>query len=254
NNFACRSPSHPNPVIVLHGILANAYIGINALYEYLGTQGFCTFSTTYGAFLPGVLPIDFGGVTSISQSSAEVAAFIQQVLASTGASQVDIVAHSEGGFLSLYVPKFYPYLQPHIRNIVAIGPPTHGTTISGLYDAAYIFGEPSRRLVGDLFEAVGCGACDDLGPQGPAVLALNDGPIAQPGIQYTIIASQYDEIVTPPSTAFVLEPSVVNLYIQQYCPADTAGHVHEPYDPNIQAVVANALNGHPAGPAFCSTG
>lgn len=239
---------------MLHGILANAYTGINALYDFLGTQGFCTFSATYGAFLPGVLPIDFGGVTSISQSSAEVAAFILQVLASTGASQVDIVGHSEGAFMALYVPKFYPYLQPYIRSVVAVGPPTHGTTISGIYEAAYIFGETSRRLIGDFFEAVGCGACDDLGPEGPAVIALNTGPIAQPGIQYTIIASQFDEIITPTTTAFVFEPGVINLYIQQYCPADASGHAREPYSPNIQAVVVNALNGYPAGPAVCSAG
>lgn len=196
--------------------------------------------------------VEFGGLKSVSVSSAEVAAFIQQVITQTGSPKVDLVGHSEGGLMTLYVPKFYSYLVPYISQAIAIAPPTHGSTLSGIYDLAYVLGETSRKLVGTVLETIDCGACDDLGPEGPAVVQLNQGPIAQPGILYTIIASMNDEFVTPVTTAsFVNEPGVRNLYIQQFCPADHVGHSGLPYDPNVQQTVRNILLGSLSGPAAC---
>lgn len=203
----------------------------------------------------GIIPIPFGGVAPIKDSAPEVVAFVHQVLALTGAAQVDMVGHSEGAFMSLWVAKFYPELNPYTSQIVALAPPTHGTDFSNFYDMAYIFGETSRKLVSDFFQAVQCGACDDLGIGGPAVIALNaDGPIAQPGIQYTILATQDDEFVTPPPVAFVEEPGVRNIYIQDYCPDDITGHHALSYDVNVQQVVRNTLLGHFDAPVTCLAG
>ncbi|KAI5362058.1 Putative lipase EstA/Esterase EstB, alpha/Beta hydrolase [Septoria linicola] len=254
NNFACRSAFHPNPVIVFHGLGCNAYSCINQLYDFLGSVGFCTFSTTYGVTFPGLLPFELGGTTSISQSSAELAAFVWQVITQTGASKVDFVGHSEGALQVLYVPKFYPYLSMHIDQVFAIAPPTHGTDLNGIYDLAYIFGDLSREFIGDLLQSVGCGACDDLGIGGPAVLALNAGKITQPGIQYTVLATIHDEFVTPTTTAFIDEPGVQNYYIQQFCPLDNVGHAGLPFDEDVQRMIANTLARSLIGPGYCSTG
>lgn len=150
------------------------------------------------------------------------------------------------------MPKFYPYLAPYIEQAIALAPPTHGSDLSGIYDLAYILGDVSRKSVSTTLQTIGCGACDDLGPDGPAVVQLTSGgPIAQPGIVYTILASMNDEFVTPTTTAFVNEPGVRNLYIQQFCPADRVGHSGLPYDHNVQQVVRNTLMGSLSGPAVC---
>ena len=155
--------------------------------------------------------------------------------------------------MSLYVPKFYPYLVPYIEQAIALAPPTHGADLSGIYDLAYVFGDFSRKFVGTVLQTITCGACDDLGPDGPAVVQLTtNGPIAQPGILYTIIASQSDEFVTPTTTAFVNEYGVRNLYIQQFCPGDGVGHTGIPFDPNVQQTVRNILLGTLVGPAVCA--
>ncbi|KXT13322.1 hypothetical protein AC579_7243 [Pseudocercospora musae] len=256
NDYSCRSAIHPNPVVMIHGLLSTYYTDINLLEAYLKSQGFCTFSFTYGVPF-GITLV--GGVRSIADSSREVADFILQVARLTGNPNIDLVSHSEGGFQALYVPKFYPQVAAVVRNVVAIGPPTHGTTVSGLYLLAYLGGHLTRDLVGDVFQTLGCGACDDLGGKGdgqdgPAVRALNQGPIAVPGIRYTIMISKQDEIVTPPETAFVNEPGVRNFFIQDYCPQEVVGHLGEPNSPNVHEIVVNTLSGSLAGPRICSAG
>jgi pimeloyl-ACP methyl ester carboxylesterase len=238
---ACSS-AHPNPVVLLHGLGATYYEDINLLETFLQQQGFCTFALTYGAYpnFPYV-----GGLTPIETSAVQIAAFINQTLESTGASKVDLVGHSEGAFQSLYVPKFTG-VAPVVDKIVAIAPPTHGTTFGGLYTLTNLIpGNPPLLsvVVDGLITTLGCAACAEILINGSAVEKLDAGPIVQAGNTLTVIASQLDELVTPTDTAFVYEPGVTNLYVQDYCSSDDVGHLDEGYDPNVWNLVRCALEG-----------
>ena len=249
NDFSCRpGAAHPDPVVFLHGLGATYYEDLNFLQSDVAGQGYCTFSLTYGAY-PGFPYV--GGLRPIAGSAAEIAAFVDKVRSATGASKVDIVGHSEGGFQSLYVTKTQG-LAAHIGTVVAIAPPTHGTTFGGLVNLAYLLGQ--RDLVGQALTAVGCGACNDLITGGPAVATLDAGPIAQAGVHYTIITSRADELVTPTATAFVDEPGVTNEYVQDFCPFDPVGHIGEAYDLNVWHLVENALDPAGAAPFPCLAG
>lgn len=251
NDLSCRpSAAHPDAVVLLHGLGATYYEDINFLQSQLASQGYCTFSLTYGAY-PGESFV--GGLQPIATSAAQIAAFVEQVHTATGA-KVDIVGHSEGGFQSLYVTKTQG-ISADIRRVVAIAPPAHGTTFAGLYNLAYVFGQQERDAVGTALNTFGCPACNDLGEGGSAVATLNNGPIAMPGVSYTIITSRYDELVTPTSTAFVNEPGVRNIYVQDSCPFDPVGHIGEAYDLNVWHLVGNALDPAHATPiTLCSYG
>lgn len=240
--------AHPDPVIVLHGLGATYYEDLNVLQAWLAKRGYCTFSETYGDF-PGFPYV--GGLWPVASSAAEIKDQILRVLARTGAEKVDIVGHSEGGFQSLYVTKTQG-IADRIDSVVAIAPPTHGTTFGGLVNLAYLFGV--RSEVGTLLRTYGCPACDDLIKGGAAVQVLEDGPIAQPGVRYTIMTSRYDELVTPTSTSFVREPGVTNLYVQDLCPLDPVGHLMEAYDYNVWRMVANALDPANAKRFVCGIG
>ncbi len=251
NDPSCKpSAQHPYPVVFLHGLGANANEDLNYLQADVASQGYCTFSTTYGAWpeFPYV-----GGLQPIAESAVQIKNFIERVRSETGASKVDIVGHSEGGFQSLYVTKTQG-ISSQVDKAVAIAPPTHGTTFSGLYDLAYIFGQSERAAVGQAMYEFGCPACSDLGPGGAAVLTLDSGPITQPGVAYTIIISRYDEMVTPTTTAFVDEPGVTNEYVQDVCPLDPVGHIGEAYDLNVWHMVENALDPPDAKQFACSVG
>ncbi|MGI8679966.1 MAG: esterase/lipase family protein [Jatrophihabitans sp.] len=252
NDASCRpSAAHPEPIVVLHGLGANKDEDLNFLQSDLAGKGYCTFSLTYGA--PNGQTF-VGGLQPIATSAPQIKAFIVQVLAETGAAKVDIVGHSEGAFQSLYVTKTQG-IADRIAKVVAIAPPTHGTTFAGLYNLAYLFGQGERALVGQLLTTFGCPACSDLGTGGSAVATLDNGPIAQPGVQYTIMTSRYDELVTPTSTAFVNEPGVTNEYIQDSCPFDPVGHLNGAYDHNVWHLTENALDPAHATPiGLCSAG
>ena len=96
------------------------------------------------------------------------------------------------------------------------------------------------------------GAGFDIG--GSAVDRLTTGPIAQPGIAYTIIASRADALVTPTTTAFVREPGVHNFYVQDTCPFDQVGHIGMAFDPGIATMIGNALDPAHAKPVVCGFG
>ncbi|WP_020664739.1 esterase/lipase family protein [Amycolatopsis benzoatilytica] len=251
NDSSCRpSTAHPRPVVFLHGLGATSYEDLNFLQDHVAAQGYCTFSRTYGAYPQ--FPV-VGGLRPIADSATEIKQFVTEVLDETGAAQVDLVGHSEGGFQSLYVTKTQG-IADRIGSVVAIAPPTHGTTFAGLTKLAYLLGGAERDAVGKALTAFGCPACDNLITDGSAVQTLTNGPVAQPGVHYTVITSQFDELVTPTETAFVREPGVTNEYVQDTCPFDPVGHIGEAYDLNVWHLVTNALDPAHAAKFPCGAG
>lgn len=249
NDPACApSSAHPSPVVFLHGLGANGTEDINQIQSDVAAKGYCTYSLTYGA---GAYGPYVGGLNDISASAGQINSFVQQVLAETHASKVDLVGHSEGAFESLYVTKTQG-ISSQIDKVVAIAPPTHGTSFGGLYTIAMLLG--AQNLAGQVMSTGGCVACSELVDNGSAVNTLNNGPIAQPGVTYTVITSKYDELVTPTTTSFVNEPGVTNEYIQDTCPFDPVGHIGEAYDTNTYNLVENALDPAHAASFTCSAG
>lgn len=250
NVAGCRpSAAHPNPVVLLHGLGSSGSQNFTLIGPYLANAGYCAFSVDYGAnnqYSPN-------GFAPIAQSAAQIAAFIDQVLVNTGAAKVDIVGHSEGAFQSLYVPKFEGNAAK-IGKVVALAPPTHGTTVAGIVTLGQLLGFGTNTVVNWFTDGSTCYACTDLVTGGPAVTALSAGPIAQPGIAYTVVASRYDEVVTPTSTSFVNEAGVTNLYVQDLCRFDPVGHIGIAMDTTIEQIITNALSPATAVPVSCGFG
>ncbi|MGC4944036.1 esterase/lipase family protein [Kribbella sp. DT2] len=249
DNWACKpSAAHPNPLVLLHGLGGNGPGNYSFLGPYLAAKGYCAFTLTYGQATPAI-PV--GGTVSIVQSSAEIEMFVNRVLSTTGAAKVDLVGHSEGGFQSLYGPKVRGYAGK-VGKVVALAPPTHGTTFAGLVSVGDYLG--LRPLVDRVLRDFGCPACDEIIVGGSEVTRLNAGPIAQPGVKYTVIASRWDALVTPHETSFVRETGVKNQFVQDTCPLDPVGHVGLAFDPTVAQLVANALDPARARPVLCGFG
>ncbi|WP_410674901.1 esterase/lipase family protein [Amycolatopsis sp. cmx-4-68] len=250
NDFACRpSAAHPNPVVLLHGTFATYYEDLNFLQADLAARGYCTFSLTYGAYpqFPFV-----GGLAPVAESSLEIKDFVEKVRAATGAAKVDVVGHSEGGLQAIYLAKMQG-IQRELGQVVAIAPPTHGANASGLLTLAYtLLGKSTWDTI---VQTIGLPVFADELDGGAAIVALNTGPVAQPGIGYTIITSRHDELVTPTETSFIREPGVRNQYVQDFCPFDPVGHIGEAYDLNVWHLVRTALDPANATPIrVCAAG
>ncbi|MEY9967952.1 triacylglycerol esterase/lipase EstA (alpha/beta hydrolase family) [Streptacidiphilus sp. MAP12-16] len=241
NNWSCRpSAAHPRPVVLVHGTFGDLTDSWQALSPLLADQGYCVFALNYGGS-PGNL---FQGYGDIPTSAAQLAAFVDQVLAATGAAQADIVGHSQGGMMPRYYLKNLGGAAK-VHTLVGLAPSNHGTNLDGLTGLLAAFPGGSS-FVGSL-----CAACGQQTAGSPFITALNSGGDTVPGIHYTVIETRYDEVVTPYSSAFLSGADVTDITLQDQCGLDLADHLAVIYDPVALHDVLNALDPAHASPPLC---
>ena len=156
------------------------------------------------------------------------------MLTATGASQVDIVGHSQGGMMPRYYIKFLGGAA-NVHTLIGLAPSNHGTTLDGLFTLASYFPGASAALAG-------CPACADQEAGSSFLNDLNSGGDTVPGVDYTVIESKNDEVVTPYQSAFLSGPNVTNITLQDQCALDQGEHLSMPYDHIADADVLTALD------------
>ncbi|KPI05002.1 lipase class 2 [Actinobacteria bacterium OV450] len=218
NDWSCKpSAAHPRPVVLVHGTFGNSVDNWLGFAPYLVHRGYCVYSLDYGQ-LPGV-PL-FNGLGPIDASAGQLSVFVDRVLASTGAAKTDIVGHSQGGMMPNYYLKFLGGA-PKVNALIGLAPDNHGTTLDGLTQLLPYF--PGAE---DLISSATPGLADQIA--GSAfVTKLNAGGDTVPGVRYTVIATKYDEVVTPYRSAFLqgAGSNVRNVVLQDLCPLDLSEHV-----------------------------
>jgi triacylglycerol esterase/lipase EstA (alpha/beta hydrolase family) len=245
NNYSCKpSAAHPRPVVLVHGTFGNSVDNWLALAPYLVDRGYCVYSLDYGQ-LPGV-PF-FNGLGPIDKSAEQLRVFVDKVLASTGAARTDVVGHSQGGLMPRYYLKFLGGAAK-VNALVGIAPDNHGTTLNGLANLL-----PYFPGAGDLLSTATPGLADQVA--GSAFLTkLNAGGDTVPGVHYTVIATKYDEVVTPYSSQFLSGSDVRNVLLQNLCAVDFSEHVAiGVLDRIAYHEVANALDPAHATATTCAS-
>jgi triacylglycerol esterase/lipase EstA (alpha/beta hydrolase family) len=232
NDFGCEpSADHPYPVILVPATATTMSLDFNALSPLLKNNGYCVFALNYGRY--GLLTAD----GEISASAAELSTFVDEVLARTGAAEVDLVGHSQGGGP---MPRYYlKYLggAAKVHRLVGLAPPNHGGTIMGTTVIFQVF----PWLTDPLDVTLGPAWAEQFG--GSAFLAdLNAGGDTVPGVSYTVIQTRYDEIGTPYAGAFLAGPDVVNITLQDECALDLSEHLSIAFDHIALGEVLNALD------------
>jgi triacylglycerol esterase/lipase EstA (alpha/beta hydrolase family) len=239
NDWSCRpSADHPRPVVLVHGTAENMRDNFNALSPLLKNAGYCVYAFNYGGGLPGAV----GAIGPVADAALELAPFVDRVLAASGATQVDLVGHSQGGMM----PRRYlaDGGAAKVHALVGLVPSNHGTTFNGLLTLAAAFPGGSQTV------AAGCPACADQ-TQGSAFLTgLNAGGDTVAGVQYTVITTRYDEVVTPYTSAFL--SGATNIVVQDQCSLDAAEHLAITYDHIALQEVLNALDPATAERAPCT--
>jgi len=240
NNWSCRpSAPHPDPVVLVNGTGEDMADGFSALSPLLVNNGYCVFAANFGGS-PGSL---LQGLGDISQSAAELAAFVNQVLAATGAAQVDLVGHSQGGMMPRYYIKFLGGAA-RVHTLVGLAPSNHGTTLDGLTSLLQTLGTLLPGVPAAITSA--CPACTEQIAGSAFLTNLNAGGDTVAGPTYTVIETRYDEVVTPYTSAFLSGPGVTNIVLQNVCPLDLTDHIGIADDTVALHLVLNALD--PAHP------
>ncbi|MEU6893725.1 alpha/beta fold hydrolase [Streptomyces sp. NPDC046557] len=216
NDWTCKpSAAHPRPVVLVHGTFGNSVDNWLGFAPYLVHRGYCVYSLDYGQ-LPG--QSFFNGLGPIDKSAVQLGAFVDRVLASTGAAKTDIVGHSQGGMMPRQYLKFLGGASK-VGALVGLAPDNHGTTLSGLTQLLPYF--PGAE---DLISSTTPGLADQIAGS-PFVTKLNAGGDTVPGVAYTVITTKYDEVVTPYTSGFLGGSNVRNVVLQDLCALDLSEHV-----------------------------
>lgn len=207
------------PVLVVAGFTETTN-QLSTLVSNLQNAGF----TAVGMQLPSTNGIP--GCGDIAASSQAVATRAQQLLSQTGASQLDVVGHSEGGLeLRYYIKNLGGAAQ--VARYVSLATPQHGT---GLASLGFTFG---------------CQAVSQMAPNSSFLNTLNS-PTDVPGaVVYTALATTKDTVVTPAPQASFLRNGGTNATVQQFCPNDNSSHVGLLTDAPTFGLVRTALLGQP---------
>ncbi|KUO02566.1 esterase/lipase family protein [Streptomyces caeruleatus] len=252
NDWTCRpTREHPRPVVLLHATLANAYNNWSLLAPWLKQQGYCVFAPNYG----GVQGSPFQATGPIPEAARQVARYVDRVLKATGARQVDLVGHSQGGGPT---PRWYLRFEGgtdpahpkrnKVHSLIALAPSNHGGTASGI-------GILTTKLgLNPTVSAIAGQAWSDQMVGSEMNRKLDKDGDTQPGARYTVISTRYDEFATPYQNNFLTAgpgATVRNILIQEICPLDVSEHLAIAYDSNAAQLVRNALDPAHAKPVRC---
>ncbi|MFI9807095.1 esterase/lipase family protein [Streptomyces sp. NPDC052301] len=245
NNYSCKpSAAHPHPVVLVHGTFGNSVDNWLALAPYLESRGYCVYSLDYGQ-LPGV-PL-FYGLGPIDKSAEQLSAFVDKVLAATGAVKADLVGHSQGGMMPRYYLRFLGGAAK-VNALVGLAPDNHGTDLDGLANLLPYF--PGAA---DLLKATTPGLADQI-TGSDFLTKLNAGGDTVPGVHYTVVATKYDEVATPWRTQYLSGSDVHNVLLQDLCSLDLSEHVAIGlFDRIAFHEVANALDPAHATATTCAS-
>ena len=239
NDWSCKpTAAHPQPVVLVHGTFADMSNSWQAISPLLKNNGYCVFALNYGDY-NGSGAIGVYGVDDIPTSAQELATFVDEVRGATGAAEVDLVGHSQGGMMPRYYLKYLGGAAK-VRALVGLSPSNHGTTLNGLFILSNFF-PGANQFTGAL-----CPACEQQRAGSAFITNLNAGGETVPGVDYTVIQTRYDTVVTPYTSSFLSGPNVRNILLQNQCILDLGDHLSMPYDHIVGADVLTALD--PANP------
>jgi triacylglycerol lipase len=233
-NVPCTpSAAKPYPVVLVHGTFGNRFNSWQALSPALKAAGYCVYALNYGGYNGSGL-LGIYGIGPIERSARQLADFVAQVRAQTGAAKVSLVGHSQGGMMPRYYLKFLGGAAV-VDDLVGLAPSNHGT--------ANPFAGPA---------GFACPACAQQATGSAFLRNLNAGDESPGAVSYTQIVTRYDEVVIPYTSGYLApDARVTNLTLQDKCPADFAEHLGIIYDPVASRITRHALGrSGPADPGF----
>ncbi|HEU4707065.1 MAG TPA: triacylglycerol lipase [Solirubrobacterales bacterium] len=161
------SASAQDPILFVHGWSGSAsnWNTMISRFEKDGYPSSYLMAYTYNSNL-----------SNKTLAETEVKSHVEQLLQNTGASKVDIIAHSMGSLNSRWYVKFVPGGQEKVDDWVSLGGPNHGT------EAAYACFSTS---------------CAEMRPGSTFLKELNAGDETPGEVNYGTWWSPCDEFINP---------------------------------------------------------
>lgn len=214
----------PDPVIVIGGMVGSSVLAAPSYWPLMARLESAGHAP-HQFFTPDA------GLGDIGANAGRLAVFVDRVLASTGATRVDIVAHSQGALIARDYVKFRGGAD-HVDALVMLSPTNHGTASSNLANTF-------------LFGCLGFLGCSQQAIGSAYLLALNAGDDSIGEVVYTTIATRDDTVVIPYVSSFlwVFDGKITNVTVQTHCPGRALSHFSIVDDPAVADGVLDALAG-----------
>lgn len=210
----------PDPVVIVNGTLSPQFV-TEPLAVRLRADGY-----TVRTFVLTNL-----GTGDIRDTARDLATFVAQVRAETGAARVDLIGHSQGGLVERQFVKTEGGAD-QVDSLIMLGSPNHGTSVASLVE----------MFAGG--DCLGFVACQQMATNSPYIQALNAGDDTIGNVRYTSIFTRYDELATPYDTAR-LGDGAANIFVQGQCPLRFVGHLGLVLDGAVYDGIRDALRGGP---------
>jgi pimeloyl-ACP methyl ester carboxylesterase len=244
NNGCKPGSAHPYPVVLVHGTFADEGSNWVTLAPLLANNGYCVYAFNYGETILSGLLGSIDGLNWIERSAEELRTFVNRVLSQTGASQVDIVGHSQGGLMPSYYLRFLGG-GSKVHTLIGLSPSNHGTNLGGLTSLILNFPWATLTVTGFL-DVVGAPSLPQQMVGSAFETHLFEGADTVAGPRYVVIQTTHDEVVTPYTQAFLSGPAVTNITVQSQCPNDPVGHIGMFEDSPALQNVLNQLSASPS--------
>ncbi|CAM2802372.1 triacylglycerol lipase [Corynebacterium propinquum] len=238
----------PWPVILIHGT-----VDTKGVWQELGTElradGWCVFAPDYGK----------RGTAAMEESAVQLGAYIEAVRTITGAEQVILIGHSQGGLLARYWMRTSGHAH-YVKHLVSLGAPNHGTTMGGILSPLvsnnltenimrsliqHWFGPVGfQQITGsEIFAVFNDGGGDRKGGRSTHGSSDDSSGELEEGVDYTCIASRQDTVVQPPETCFLNGPAhqVRNVWVQDIIPRANVQHQDLPTNKHVRAIIRTGL-------------
>jgi hypothetical protein len=142
--------------------------------------------------------------------------------------EISILGHSQGGMSPRWALRFWPDTRRMVDDLIGMAPSNHGTEVRSSPGAGGGYEATFQQAAGSRF-----------------LRALNSRRETFPAVDYTVIVTDRDEVVTPPRSGFLRGPRsvVTNVAVQQVCPVNLSEHLAVgTVDAVAAALVVDALD------------
>jgi triacylglycerol lipase len=207
--------NRPGPVLLVPGY-GGSTGSLNVLASRIRAAGRSATVLT----LPGT------GTGSLVTDAALLNGAVDAALAH-GAPSVDVIGYSAGGVVALIWARRDDGVA-RARRIITLGSPFHGTSLAAA----------AQAFVPDACPV----ACQQLIP-GSSLLDSLDTASAAGLPRWLSLWTTDDQVVTPPTSAQL--PGAIDVPVQSVCPAVSITHSQLPTNPDVTAMVLQALGTGP---------
>ncbi|APT85454.1 lipase [Corynebacterium aquilae DSM 44791] len=216
--------ARPWPVVLVHGTTVSNGDWLE-LGAQLRRQGWAVFAPAYGT----------RATNHVADNAEEVAAYCRQVLHATGAEQLVMVGHSQGGLVARACQVFHDI---PVKHLVCLATPNHGTSLGGMLSTRVTNERRATQMTQLIDRFFGPAGMDQIADS-EFLQRLNSHPETLPGTSYTCIATKTDSTVVPAESCFLKGAQC--MWVQDFFPVAMVLHEQMPYDKRVRSLVVGDI-------------